>query len=34
MAQGLASFNASGADLEIRALFPDGRAVKIAQFSE
>src|SRR5580658_5075315 len=25
---------AVGADLEIRAVFPDGRAVKIAQFSE
>jgi hypothetical protein len=25
---------AVGADLEIRAVFPDGRAVKITQFSE
>lgn len=31
----LASFlQAVGADLEIRAVFPDGRAVKITQFSE
>ena len=31
----LASYlQAVGADLEIRAVFPDGRAVKIAQFSE
>jgi transcriptional regulator with XRE-family HTH domain len=31
----LASYlQAVGADLEIRAVFPDGRAVKITQFSE
>ena len=31
----LASYlQAVGADLEIRALFPDGRIVKITQFSE
>jgi DNA-binding transcriptional regulator YiaG len=31
----LASYlQAVGADLEIRAIFPDGRAVKITQFSE
>lgn len=31
----LAGFlNAVGADLEIRAVFPDGRVVKITQFSE
>ena len=31
----LASYlRAVGADLEIRAVFPDGRAVKITQFSE
>ncbi len=31
----LASYlQALGADLEIRAMFPDGRAVKITQFSE
>ena len=31
----LASYlQAVGADLEIRALFPDGRTVKITQFSE
>ncbi len=27
-------FQAVGADLEIRVVFPDGRAVKITQFSE
>lgn len=31
----LASYlQAAGADLEIRAVFPDGRSVKITQFSE
>ena len=31
----LASYlQAVGADLEVRAVFPDGRAVKITQFSE
>jgi hypothetical protein len=28
------SLQAASADLEIRAVFPDGRAVKITQFSE